>query len=87
MDVNLPNGCRAIWCTEYWPYVCYIYRKSDNCKTTDKVKSTYRDAKDKVCEMIDGKMKCVAKKIKNKALNMADKLETDATELKNKVDK
>jgi S-methylmethionine-dependent homocysteine/selenocysteine methylase len=55
-------------------------------KGTDKVKKTYRDAKDKTCEMVNGKMKCVGKKIKNKARNAKDKIETTTEELKNKVD-
>jgi hypothetical protein len=36
--------------------------------------------------MVNGKMKCVGKKIKNKARNAKDKIETTTEELKNKVD-
>ncbi|MFN3454060.1 MAG: hypothetical protein ACK41T_03815 [Pseudobdellovibrio sp.] len=62
--------------------------KAENAanKTADSVKKTYRGAKDKVCEMINGKMECVAKKIKHGAQNAADSTETKAKELKNKVD-
>lgn len=52
----------------------------------DSVKETYRDAKDKACEMVNGKLECAGKKIKNKAKNLKDKTETKATELKNKID-
>lgn len=52
----------------------------------DSVKKTYRDAKDKACEMVNGKLECAGKKIKNKAKNLKDKTETKATELKNKID-
>lgn len=55
-------------------------------KSADSVKSTYRDAKDKVCETINGKVECVSKKMKHKAQNAADAVETKANELKKKVD-
>ena len=55
-------------------------------KSVDKVKSAARDVDNKVCEMIDGKMKCVVKKIKNKLKNAEDKTKTKATEIKNKID-
>lgn len=55
-------------------------------ETVDSVKSTYRDAKDKSCEMIDGKMQCLGKKVKNKAKTMSDKTKTKANEIENKVD-
>ena len=55
-------------------------------KAADSVKSTYRDAKDKVCETINGKVECVAKKVKHKAQNAADAVETKAKEIKKKVD-
>ena len=55
-------------------------------KTVDSVKKTYRKAKDKTCEMINGKMKCVEKKIKNKIENLKDKAETESKEIKNKID-
>lgn len=52
----------------------------------DSVKETYRDTKDKACEMVNGKLECAGKKMKNKAKNLKDKTETKATELKNKID-
>lgn len=55
-------------------------------KTEDKIKETYRNAADKGCEMIDGKMKCLGKKIKHKAQTAADKTATKVEEIKNKVD-
>ena len=55
-------------------------------KSVDSVKSTYRKVDDKVCEMINGKMNCVMKKVKNKVKNTTDKLDTKATETINKVD-
>lgn len=55
-------------------------------KSVDKVKSAARDVDNKVCEMIDGKMKCVVKKIKNKLKNAEDTTKTKATEIKNKID-
>ena len=55
-------------------------------ETVDNVKSTYRDAKDKACEMVDGKTQCLGKKIRNKAKSMSDKTKTEGIELKNKID-
>lgn len=52
----------------------------------DKTKSNYRSAKDKACEMVNGKMKCVGKKLKHKAENIKDKIGTESTDIKNKVD-
>ncbi len=55
-------------------------------KAVDSTKSTYREAKDESCEMVNGKMQCLGKKIKHKAENLSDKAKTTATEVKNKVD-
>lgn len=55
-------------------------------KATDSVKETYRDAKDKGCEMVNGKMKCLGKKVSNKAKTLKDKTETKVEEIKDKVD-
>lgn len=52
----------------------------------DKTKSSYRAAKDKACEMVNGKMKCIGKKLKHKAENIQDKVETESNDIKNKVD-
>lgn len=55
-------------------------------KSVDQVKHSYRNVKDKTCEMVNGKMNCAGKKIKHKVKNMTDSTKTKATELKNKVD-
>ena len=55
-------------------------------KTIDTAKSTYRAAEDEVCEIVNGKMKCIGKKIKHSAENTSDKLKTKGTELKNKIE-
>ncbi|MBX9766351.1 MAG: hypothetical protein K2X47_03690 [Bdellovibrionales bacterium] len=55
-------------------------------EASDSVKGAYRDAKDKACELINGKMECVGKKIKNKTETAVDKAGTKATELKKKFD-
>lgn len=55
-------------------------------KMADSVKKTYRNAKNEICEMVDGKAKCAARKAENEIKNAADKAETTAKELKNKVD-
>lgn len=39
------------------------------------VKKGARKVKDETCEMVDGKMKCVGKKIKHSAQNAGDKIE------------
>lgn len=65
-----------------------VQEKADTKKNEalDSVKSTYRDAQDKACEMVNGKMQCLGKKIKNKSKNFSDKAKTKAKELENKVD-
>lgn len=55
-------------------------------KGVDNTKKTYRAAKDKACETVNGKLKCVGKKLKHKAENAQDKVETEATDIKNKID-
>lgn len=55
-------------------------------KSVDAVKKTYRKVDDKVCESINGKLKCVPKKIKNKIKNTSDKIDTDTTDAANKID-
>ncbi|MDZ4661691.1 MAG: hypothetical protein SGJ18_08730 [Pseudomonadota bacterium] len=55
-------------------------------KAVSGVKSTYRNVKDKTCEMINGKLECLGKKIKGKANNLSDDVKTKATEVKNKID-
>ncbi len=54
----------------------------------DAVKNTkkaYRGASDKVCEMVNGKMKCLPKKVKHKAQNAADEVKDQADDVKKKV--
>jgi hypothetical protein len=55
-------------------------------KSVDSVKSNFRKVDDKMCEMVNGKMNCMAKKVKNKVKNTTDKIETEGTETINKVD-
>jgi hypothetical protein len=55
-------------------------------KTADAVTRTYRNAKNEICEMINGKEKCVVKKVVNELKNTTDKLETNVEEMKNKAD-
>jgi len=43
------------------------------------VKKGARSVKDKTCELVNGKMECAGKKLKNKAKNTVDKVE-DATD-------
>ena len=44
------------------------------------VKKTYRSAKDKTCEMVNGKMQCLGKKIKHKLENASDSASAKAKE-------
>lgn len=55
-------------------------------KAVNTTKRGYRSVKDKACEMVNGKMECVAKKVGSKAKNLTDDAEAKASELKNKVD-
>lgn len=55
-------------------------------KAGNSVKKVYRSAKDKTCEMIDGKMQCAGKKLKHKVENVTDEAKTKIEETKNKVD-
>lgn len=55
-------------------------------EATDETKKVLRRADDKICEMVNGKMKCVGRKIMHKVKNVSDKVETKAKEIKNKVD-
>lgn len=50
--------------------------------TKDGVKKTYRKVEDKTCEMINGKMECVAKKVANKTKNAADEVKDKANDVK-----
>lgn len=56
-------------------------------KAVDSVKKTARDVKDKTCEMINGKMECVAKQVKHTGQDAVDAVKTKANEIGNKVDK
>ncbi len=44
-------------------------------------KKSYRDVKDKTCEMINGKMECVAKKVKHKVQNGMDEVSDKAQDV------
>ena len=55
-------------------------------KIENSIKKTYRKVDDKVCELLNGKMKCVAKKIKHTIQNASDDVSTTAKELKDKVE-
>jgi hypothetical protein len=55
-------------------------------KAGDAVVRTYRNAKNELCQMVDGKAKCVVKEVVNDTKNVANKVETKAKEAKNKVD-
>lgn len=54
--------------------------------SVDSIKKGYRSAKDKGCTMINGKMDCAVKKMKNKIKDQSDKVKTEAKEIENKVD-
>ncbi len=56
-------------------------------KAGDSIKKGYRSAKDKTCEMVNGKMECAGKKMKHKGQNMMDKAGTTGTEVKNELTK
>lgn len=55
-------------------------------KTVDAVKKTWRNAKDELCEMVDGKSKCFVKKVVNKIKSTSETIDTTAKEAKNKAD-
>ena len=55
-------------------------------KAIDGTKETVRDAQDKACETINGKLECAPKKMKHKARTLKDKTKTKAEELKDKAD-
>ena len=55
-------------------------------ESIDQAKRVYRSSKDKACEMVNGKMECFSRKMKNRAKNMSDRSKTKAKELKNKAD-
>ncbi len=61
--------------------------KAENAanKTTDAVKKTVRDAQDKACEVVNGKVECVTKKAKHSVQNAADSAATKADEIKNEA--
>ena len=58
---------------------------NDKDKAVDTAKETYRNAKDEICELVNGKMECVAKKVKHKLQTAADKAKTKAKDVKSKV--
>lgn len=50
------------------------------------VKRTWRNAKNEVCEWVNGKVECAAKKLANEAKNAADEVKDKADDVKKKVD-
>jgi hypothetical protein len=56
-------------------------------KAVDSTKEAYRNVDDQACEMINGKMQCLGKKIKHKVKTMSEKTETNAKEIKKKIEK
>ncbi len=55
-------------------------------KAADAVKRTYRNAKGEICEVIEGKVNCLAQEVIDKTKNAADSIETKGKETKKKLD-
>ena len=55
-------------------------------ENTDLIKKTYRNIDNEICEVINGKIKCIGKKISNKTKDFVDKTKTKSKEIKNKID-
>jgi len=55
-------------------------------ETKDSAKKVVRDADDKACEMVNGKMHCAGKKAKHALKNTGDKIDTKVDEAKKKAD-
>ena len=53
-------------------------------KTTNSVKKTVKKVQDKGCELVDGKMQCLGKKIKHKVEALSEDAATKVKEIKNK---
>lgn len=49
-------------------------------------KQAFRGAKDKACEMVNGKLECAGKKALNKARNAKDEVKDKADDVQKKVD-
>lgn len=49
-------------------------------------KKAYRDAKDKACEMVNGKMECAGKRAMNKARNAKDEVKDKANDVEKRID-
>lgn len=49
--------------------------------STKTVKKVYRNAKEKTCELINGKMECFAQKVGNKAKNLKDEAMDKANDI------
>jgi hypothetical protein len=45
----------------------------------------HRDLEDKACEMVNGKMQCLGKKIKHKVKTFKEKSQTKEKEIENKI--
>lgn len=50
------------------------------------VKKSYREAKDKACEMVNGKLECAGKRAMNKMRNAKDEAKDKANDVKKRVD-
>lgn len=88
---NILKACMlaAILCTTSYALADETLGEKVNTganKGTDSAKKNYRDLKNKGCEMINGKVECAVKKMKNDTKNLSDKVETKATEVKDRVD-
>ncbi len=86
LKIGLIVGTLTFGMSSYCEETKFEKAETISNKTGDNIKRFYRSAKDKTCEMINGKMECVEKKIINKAKNLSDKAKTEAKELKNKAD-
>lgn len=53
--------------------------------TKKSIKKSYRNASDKACEMVNGKMECLGKKAKHKMENLKDEVNDKADDVKKKV--
>ena len=55
-------------------------------KAVEKIKKTYRSAKDETCALLNSKADCAGKRLKHKVQNFSDEMGTKSTELKSKIE-
>jgi hypothetical protein len=55
-------------------------------KSVDSARKAYRQIDNKTCELINDEIRCLSKKMMNKAKNITDSVKTEAKEIKNKID-